>query len=103
MRYTVPQQGLVYNKGDLPVALRFLFQHQAVRSGSGAYQRVGGQSGMSLINIAKREINCKIGYYGIGLGGKITKLHYIHQAGNLQDVGEMDSIDTVTERSLYFD
>ncbi len=58
---------------------------------------------MSLINMAKREINCKIVYYGIGLGGKTTNLHYIHQAVNPKDVGDMVSIDTETERTLYFD
>ncbi len=58
---------------------------------------------MSLINMAKREINCKIVYYGIGLCGKTTNLHYIHQAVNPHDVGEMVSIDTETERTLYFD
>lgn len=58
---------------------------------------------MSLINMAKREINCKIVYYGIGLSGKTTNLHYIHQHVNPQDVGDMVSIDTETERTLYFD
>src|SRR5438034_3601227 len=58
---------------------------------------------MSLINMAKREINCKIVYYGIGLSGKTTNLHYIHKAVNSQDVGDMVSIDTETERTLYFD
>lgn len=58
---------------------------------------------MSLINMAKREINCKIVYYGIGLCGKTTNLHYIHQAVAPQDVGDMVSIDTETERTLYFD
>ena len=68
-----------------------------------AYKRVGAQEHMSLINMAKREINCKIVYYGIGLCGKTTNLHYIHQAVNPQDVGDMVSIDTETERTLYFD
>ena len=58
---------------------------------------------MSLINMAKREINCKVVYYGIGLSGKTTNLHYIHRAVNPADVGEMVSIDTETERTLYFD
>src|SRR5690349_16505673 len=58
---------------------------------------------MSLINMAKREINCKIVYYGIGLCGKTTNLHFIHQAVNPKDVGDMVSIDTETERTLYFD
>jgi GTPase SAR1 family protein len=58
---------------------------------------------MSLINMARREINCKIVYYGMGLCGKTTNLLYIHQAVNPQDVGDMVSIDTETERTLYFD
>ena len=58
---------------------------------------------MSLINMAKREINCKVVYYGIGLSGKTTNLHYIHKTVNPRDVGSMVSIDTETERTLYFD
>lgn len=58
---------------------------------------------MSLINMAKREINCKIVYYGIGLSGKTTNLQFIHRTVNPHDVGEMVSIDTETERTLYFD
>src|SRR5260221_2310317 len=58
---------------------------------------------MSLINMAKREINCKIVYYGIGLSGKTTNLHYIHKTVSPRDVGEMVSIDTEAERTLYFD
>jgi mutual gliding-motility protein MglA len=61
------------------------------------------ESMMSLINIAKREISCKVVYYGIGLSGKTTNLHYIHRTVNPHDVGEMVSIDTETERTLYFD
>ena len=33
---------------------------------------------MSMINYASREINCKIVYYGPGLGGKTTNLQYIY-------------------------
>jgi signal recognition particle receptor subunit beta len=58
---------------------------------------------MPYINRLKREINCKIVYYGIGLCGKTTNLHYIYQAVRPQDVGKMVSIDTETERTLYFD
>jgi len=58
---------------------------------------------MPLINMAKREISCKIVYYGIGLSGKTTNLHYIHKVVNPHDVGNMVSIDTETERTLYFD
>ena len=58
---------------------------------------------MSLINLAKREISCKIVYYGMGLCGKTTNLHYIYQAVRPQEVGEMVSLDTQIERTLYFD
>jgi mutual gliding-motility protein MglA len=58
---------------------------------------------MSLVNMAKREINCKIVYYGIGLSGKTTNLHFIHRSVDPRDVGSMVSIDTETERTLYFD
>src|SRR5260370_6997959 len=90
-------------KATFVVALRFVFQDQTVRSGSGTSERAGEQLYMSLINMAKREINCKIVYYGIGLCGKTTNLHYIHKAVNPTDVGKMVSIDTETERTLYFD
>ncbi len=33
---------------------------------------------MTFINYASREINCKIVYYGPGLGGKTTNLEYVH-------------------------
>ncbi|MBV9691900.1 MAG: GTPase domain-containing protein [Ktedonobacteraceae bacterium] len=58
---------------------------------------------MSLINLAKREINCKIVYYGMGLCGKTTNLHYIHRAVRPHEVGEMVCLDTQIERTLYFD
>ena len=58
---------------------------------------------MSLIDLSKRVINCKVVYYGIGLSGKTTNLHYIHKTVKPSDVGDMVSIDTETERTLYFD
>ncbi len=58
---------------------------------------------MPLINMSKREIICKIVYYGIGLSGKTTNLHYVHKVVSPRDVGHMVSIDTETERTLYFD
>ena len=33
---------------------------------------------MSMINYASREINCKIVYYGPGLGGKTTNLEHVY-------------------------
>ena len=37
---------------------------------------------MPFINHAAREINCKIVYYGPGLGGKTTNIRYIHDHAN---------------------
>lgn len=58
---------------------------------------------MSFINFAAREINCKIVYYGAGLGGKTTNLQYIHQKTAEQQKGKMISLSTETERTLFFD
>ena len=33
---------------------------------------------MSMINYASREINCKLVYYGPGLGGKTTNLEFVY-------------------------
>lgn len=58
---------------------------------------------MALINYATREISCKIVYYGTGLGGKTTNLEFIHKQVPPQARGEMVSLATPTERTLYFD
>ena len=44
---------------------------------------------MSFINFATREINCKIVYYGAGLGGKTTNLQYIFRKPLEQQKGKM--------------
>ncbi|MGY8797159.1 MAG: GTP-binding protein [Longimicrobiales bacterium] len=58
---------------------------------------------MSMINYASREINCKIVYYGTGLGGKTTNLEYIYSRVNPDTTGKMISLATETERTLFFD
>lgn len=58
---------------------------------------------MAIINIPAREINCKIVYYGTGLGGKTTNLKYIHSQVAPTCRGELISLETETERTLYFD
>src|SRR5690349_23539445 len=58
---------------------------------------------MALINVATREIHCKIVYYGPGLSGKTTNLKYIHSTVPNQARGDLLSIDTETERTLFFD
>jgi signal recognition particle receptor subunit beta len=58
---------------------------------------------LSFINFAAREINCKIVYYGPGLGGKTTNLQYIFDRTSDQQKGKMISLATETERTLFFD
>ncbi len=58
---------------------------------------------MSFINFAAREINCKIVYYGAGLGGKTTNLQHIFEKTNEQQKGKMISLATETDRTLFFD
>jgi signal recognition particle receptor subunit beta len=58
---------------------------------------------LSFINFAAREINCKIVYYGAGLGGKTTNLQMIYQKTAEQQKGKMISLATETERTLFFD
>ena len=58
---------------------------------------------MSFINYSSREINCKIVYYGPGLCGKTTNLHYIYKKTNPDSKGKMISLATETERTLFFD
>jgi signal recognition particle receptor subunit beta len=58
---------------------------------------------MALINVAAREIHCKIVYYGPGMGGKTSNLQYIHNAVPKEVKGDLLSIATETERTLFFD
>jgi len=58
---------------------------------------------LSFINFAAREINCKIVYYGAGLGGKTTNLQYIVDKTNEKQKGKMISLATETDRTLFFD
>ncbi len=58
---------------------------------------------MSFINFAAREINCKIVYYGAGLGGKTTNLQYVYEKTSDKQKGKMISLATETDRTLFFD
>jgi signal recognition particle receptor subunit beta len=56
---------------------------------------------LSFINFAAREINCKLVYYGAGLGGKTTNLQVIFD--NAPNKGKMISLATESDRTLFFD
>jgi hypothetical protein len=58
---------------------------------------------MAIVNLKKRQIECKIVYYGPGRCGKTTNLEYIHKSFKNQVMGEMVSINTDVDRTLFFD
>ncbi|MES3033603.1 MAG: ADP-ribosylation factor-like protein [Gemmatimonadota bacterium] len=58
---------------------------------------------MSVINYASREINCKIVYYGPGLGGKTTNLEHVYARVAPDTRGKLISLATENERTLFFD
>jgi signal recognition particle receptor subunit beta len=58
---------------------------------------------MAIVNLKKRQIECKIVYYGPGRCGKTTNLEYIHKAFKNQVKGDMVSINTDGDRTLFFD
>ena len=58
---------------------------------------------MAIFNLKKREIECKMVYYGPGRCGKTTNLEYVFGAYKKQVKGEMVSINTEGDRTLFFD
>lgn len=58
---------------------------------------------MAVFNAKDRVIECKLVYYGPGRCGKTTNLEYIFKAGKKYTTGEMVSIDTKGDRTLFFD
>ena len=58
---------------------------------------------MVSINYASKEICCKIVFYGPGLSGKTTNLQYVHKKIPPQTRGELISLATDQDRTLYFD
>ena len=58
---------------------------------------------MPFINFPAREINCKLVYYGPGLGGKTANLQWIYDNTGNGQKGKMISLATETDRTLFFD
>ncbi|CAN5851445.1 ADP-ribosylation factor-like protein [soil metagenome] len=58
---------------------------------------------MSTINFSAREINFKVVYYGPGMSGKTTNLKKIYEQVLPGAKGEMVSLATEDERTLFFD
>lgn len=55
------------------------------------------------INFARREIACKIVFYGPGMSGKTTNLEVIHAKTPRENKGELTCIATEGDRTLFFD
>ncbi|MBF0311856.1 MAG: gliding-motility protein MglA [Oligoflexia bacterium] len=58
---------------------------------------------MSFINYHSKEINCKIVYYGPGLGGKTSNIQHVYKKTNSQAKGKLITLNTKNERTLFFD
>jgi len=58
---------------------------------------------MASLNFKSKEMECKIVFYGPGRGGKTTNLEYIFKTYQKQTTGEMVSINTRGDRTLFFD
>ena len=58
---------------------------------------------MSFVNYHTKEINCKIVYYGPGLGGKTNNLQFVYQKTSSNSKGKIISMNTENERTLFFD
>lgn len=58
---------------------------------------------MSFVNYQTKEINCKIVYYGPGLGGKTTNIQHVYERTSGQSKNQLISLNTENERTLFFD
>ncbi len=58
---------------------------------------------MSVVNVVAREVACKIVFYGPGLSGKTTSLKRVYETVKPQHRGEMMSLATEGDRTLFFD
>jgi signal recognition particle receptor subunit beta len=58
---------------------------------------------MPIVNYRDREINCKIVYCGPSLGGKTTNIKAIHGSLPAQHKSDLQIIDTIDDRTLFFD
>ena len=58
---------------------------------------------MVFLNYTTMQMTAKIVYYGPGLCGKTTNLQWIHLKTAPRSRGEMVSLETETDRTLFFD
>jgi signal recognition particle receptor subunit beta len=58
---------------------------------------------LPIINFGKKEILCKLVYYGPGFGGKTTNIEWLHHALDPDMRGDLLNLATETERTIFFD
>lgn len=58
---------------------------------------------MVFFNYSTMQMAAKVVYYGPGLGGKTSNLHWIYANTENESRGEMVSLETETDRTLFFD
>jgi len=58
---------------------------------------------VSLVNYPSREVNCKVVYYGPGLGGKTTNIRQVYAGVPEQSRGKLICLSTDKDRTLFFD
>ncbi len=58
---------------------------------------------MVQINFAQKSVTVKIVYYGPGMSGKTTNLEVVHQRAPQGSRGDLTSISTDGDRTLFFD
>ncbi len=58
---------------------------------------------MVQVNLCRKEVNCKIVYYGPGLSGKTTNLEMVHSKTPEGHRGDLTTIATEHDRTLFFD
>jgi signal recognition particle receptor subunit beta len=58
---------------------------------------------MAVIDYEKKEVNAKIVYYGPGLSGKTSNVHFIHSKLMSQHRGELMTLSNKQHRTLFFD
>ena len=63
----------------------------------------GHLSIMATINLKKREVECKIVYYGPGRCGKTTNLEYVFKNSRRLMTDEMVSVKTKGDLTIFFD
>jgi len=58
---------------------------------------------MPKVDVRERRITCRLVYYGPGLGGKTTNMQHIHRRTHPKYRGDLVSLATETDRTLFFD